>query len=145
MAENFTKHNSGGRTRHVVNLVSPGNEGDLAYTFTHAAGATDAPSGATAGYKNVGLQKNLHVLIMNNNGGTFTFEIWGYHSFAGQWGRLKVIDPADGGDNVIVLTAANDDDEYNILNIEGIERVYVQCTATATGNNCTVYLGANTI
>ena len=47
---------SGGRTRHIINMASPGNEEELAYTFTEA---TDAPSAATAGYKNPGLQKNI--------------------------------------------------------------------------------------
>mgnify|MGYP003632778779 CR=1 FL=1 len=55
---------SGGRTRHIINIASPNNEEVLAYTFTET---TSAPSAATDGYKNTGLQKTLHILAMNNN------------------------------------------------------------------------------
>jgi len=133
---------SGGRTRSVVNLANPGGTAGVAYTFT---AATAVPSGATAGYKNYGLNKNLHILIMNNDAAGCVFKIWGYHSFAEQWGLLDIIDPATGDNNVIEISVAKDIDEYTIVPIEGIERIAIQATTYAGGNSCTCYLGVNTI
>ena len=133
---------SGGRTRHTVNIAGPAKTGDIAYTFTET---TSAPSAATDGYKNDGLQKSLHAIIMNNNAGTCKFRFWGYHSFAGQWGLIQIVDPADGGNNVVEITAAANIDTYTIVPIEGIERIAVQCSTFAGSNNVTCYLGVNPI
>ena len=135
---------SGGRTRSVVNLANPGGTGTLAYTFT---AATAVPSGATAGYKNYGLNKTLHLLAMNNNSGqNCLLKIWAYHSFAEQWALLQGVDPTAGTNHDITLTVADNEDEYFIVPIEGIERIAIQCTNYNGGtNNVTVYLGVNTI
>ena len=133
---------SGGRTRHIINIASPGNEEVLAYTFTEA---TDAPTTIAHGYKNPGLQKTLHMLLMNNNAGTCKFRIWGYHSFARQWGALQIVDPADGGNNVVEITMVADADAHVILSVEGLERIAIQCSTWAGSNNVTCYLGVNTI
>tara|TARA_B100000287_G_C20648152_1_gene785877 strand:- start:1520 stop:1993 length:474 start_codon:yes stop_codon:yes gene_type:complete len=133
---------SGGRTRHVINIASPQKPGTVAYTFTET---TSAPSSPTDGYKNDGLQKNLHVLLMNNNAGTCKFQIWGYHAFAGQWGLLQIVDVADGSNAVVEITMAANVDAYTILPIEGIERIAVQATTYAGGNSVTCYLGVNSI
>ena len=138
---------SGGRTRHVVNIAGPGRSGDAAYTFT---AATSVPSAATDGYKNDGLQKTLHILAMNNNTGqNCALKIWAYHSFAGQWAILQGVDPTDGTHHDIVLTIADDSDDYFIAPIEGVERIAIQCTNYNSGandpENVTVYLGVNSI
>lgn len=139
----FSVYKSGGRTRSVVNIVDVDTGvGILAYTFTET---TDAPQYETDGYKNYGLNKNLHVLIKNNNAGTCKFQIFGFHSFANQWGNLNIINPADGGNSLIEVTVAANKDHYMILPIEGIERVGVNCSVFAGSNNCTVYLGVNSI
>ena len=133
---------SGGRTRHIINIASPNNEEVLAYTFTET---TSAPSAATSGYKNPGLQKTLHAMFMNNNAGTCVFRFWVYHAFARQWGALQIVDPADGGNNVIDITMAANTDAHVIIPIEGVERIAVQCSTYAGSNNVTCYLGVNTI
>ena len=136
---------SGGRSRHTVNIAGPPTDSGtptIAYTFTET---TSAPSGATAGYKNDGLQKTLHAIFMNNNAGTCVFRFWGYHSFAQQWAALLIVDPADGGNNVIDITMAANTDAYALIPIEGIERIAVQCSTFAGSNNVTCYLGVNTI
>ena len=133
---------SGGRTRHVINIASPQKPGTLAYTFTET---TNAPTTTADGYKNDGLQKNLHILLMNNNAGTCKFKIWGYHAFAAQWGLLQIVDVADGSNAAVEITMAANIDTYTILPIEGIERIAVQCTTYAGSNNVTCYLGVNSI
>jgi len=152
MAENSIPkkhvHTSGGRTRSVVNLALPGGEGTLAYTFTSTTAAPTLAVGTNiqAGYKNFGLNKNLHILIMNNAaGGNTVFKIYAYHSFAQQWAVLQGIDPTDGSHHDITLTVANNEDEYFIVPIEGIERIAIRCTAHAGSNNATCYLGVNSI
>ena len=146
MSQTFTAYKAGGRTRTVQNLGltngAPTPEA-IAYTFT---GTTAAPSSDTDGFKNVGLQKTLHLLVKNNNtGGNVSLRIWGYHSAFDEWGVITVLDVTDGSGSAIVITVADNIDLYNILNIEGIERIYVQCTAFASSNSATVWLGTNTI
>jgi len=142
MPQNYPGISSGGRTRHIINIAGPASPGTVAYTFTDT---TSAPSGATAGFKNVGLQKTLHAVFMNNNAGTCKFRIWGYHAFAQQWGLIQIIDVADGSNAVVEITMANNIDAYTIVPIEGIERIAVQCSTWAGSNNVTCYLGVNTI
>jgi len=133
---------SGGRTRHIINIAAPASPGTLAYTFT---ATTSVPSGATDGFKNDGLQKTLHAVFMNNAAGTCKFKFWGYHAFAKQWGLIQIIDVADGSNAVIEITSAEDIDVYTIIPIEGIERIAVQATTYAGGASVTCYLGVNTI
>ena len=141
-ADPFSRHISGGRTRSVVNLADRGTVGTVAYTFTET---TSAPSSVEDGYANPGLQKNLHIILKNNNAGTCKFRVYGYHSFAGEWGLLNIMDPADGGNNLLEWTVLANSDEYTIVPIEGIERIAVICSTFAGSNNVTCYLGANTI
>ena len=150
MAE-MKHYQSGGRTRHITNLARPGGEGDVAYEFT---AASSAPSAATDGYKNDGLQKTLHILAMNNNTGkTAELKIWAYHPFAKQWAILQGIDPTDGTHHDIQLLIADDSDDYFIVPIEGIERIAIQCTDYAFGSSggsadpedIKVWLGVNSI
>ena len=157
--ENLTKgvhhiHTSGGRTRSVVNLVTPGGEGTVAFTYADEddpadGGPTAVPALATDGFKNFGLNKTLHAVFSNDTtGATHTFAIWGYHSFAKQWAILQGVDPTDGTHHDITITVTNDEDEYFIVPIEGIERIYVQKTDSeniATGKALYVYLGVNSI
>jgi len=149
MPQGYPGIQSGGRTRHVINIAGPASPGTVAYTFTATGGGTAAtgaaPSAATDGFKNVGLQKTLHAVFMNNNAGTCKFKFWGYHAFAKQWGLIQIIDVADGSNAVVEITMANDIDVYTIIPIEGIERIAVQCTTFAGSNNVTCYLGVNTI
>ena len=146
MPQTFTAYKAGGRTRTVQNLGltngAPTPEA-VAFTFT---GTTSAPSSDTDGLKNLGLQKTLHLLMKNNaTGGTVTIQLWGYHSAFDEWGVITVLNPTNGQGNAISISAGNNVDIYNIFNIEGIERIYVQCTAFASSNNATVWLGTNTI
>ena len=149
MPETFTAYRAGGRSRTVQNIgtdaVGHAKPEQIAYTITEA---TAAPSAATDGFKNIGLQKTLHCLVKNNaTGGNVTIQLWGYHAAFGQWGILTVLDVTDGSGSAIAITAANNVDIYNLFNIEGIERIAVQCTSyasSATGN-AHVYLGVNSI
>ena len=149
MPETFTAYRAGGRSRTVQNIGTDADgvpqAGQIAYTITEA---TSAPTAATDGFKNIGLQKTLHCLVKNNaTGGNVTIQLWGYHAAFGQWGILNVLDVTDGSGSAIAITAGNNVDIYNLFNIEGIERIAVQCTAyasSATGN-AHVYLGVNSI
>jgi len=135
-------YKSGGRSRSVINVASVGDAGVLAYTFT---ATTLVPSGVVDGYVNYGQNKNLHVVLMNNNAGTCKFTFYLYHSFANQWGNLHTIDPDAGTDTLIEVTVAANLDQYYIIPIEGAERVAVRCTTYAGGNSVTCYLGVNSI
>ena len=149
MPQTFTAYRAGGRSRTVQNIatdeVGGPDPGEIAYTITEA---TSAPSTAADGFKNIGLQKTLHMLVKNNaTGGNVSLQIWGYHAAFNQWGVLTVLDVTDGSGSAIGIVVANNVDIYNIFNIEGIERIAVQCTAynnSATGN-VHVYLGVNSI
>jgi len=137
-------YQSGGRTRNIINIADVGAGGTAAYSLT---AASSAPSVATDGYANWGLQGNLHVAIgyAGGSGGALTFVIWGYHSFTEDWGVINVIDPADGGNNPVTLSVANNTKVYSIVPIKGIERIAVQCTGWGTGGAASVYLGVNTL
>mgnify|MGYP003677043111 CR=1 FL=1 len=136
-------YQSGGRTRNIINIANVGGGGTAAYSLT---AANSAPSTAADGYENWGLQGNLHVAIGYSGGsGTPTFIIWGYHSFTEDWGVVSVIDPADGGNNAVTLSVANNTKIYSIIPIKGIERIAVQCTGWGTGGAASVYLGVNTL
>ena len=149
MPQTFTAYRAGGRSRTVQNIATdaqgvPQPE-QIAYTIT---AATSAPTTDADGFKNIGLQKTLHMLCKNNaTGGNVTVQIWGYHAAFDEWGILTVLDVTDGSGSAISVTVANNVDIYNIFNIEGIERIAVQCTSynnTSTGN-VHVYLGVNSI
>ena len=149
MPETFTAYRAGGRSRTVQNIATdaqgvPQPE-QIAYTIT---AATSAPSSDTDGFKNIGLQKTLHMLVKNNaTGGNFSLQLWGYHAAFDEWGVLTVLDVTDGSGSAIAITVANNVDIYNLFNIEGIERIAVQCTAynnSETGN-VQVWLGVNSI
>ena len=117
-------YQSGGRTRNIINIADVGEGGTAAYSLT---AANSAPSVATDGYANWGLQENLHVAIGYASGGSsLSLRIWGYHSFTEDWGVINVIDPADGGNNPVTLTVANNTKVYSIIPIKGIERVHVE-------------------
>jgi len=137
-------YQSGGRTRNIINIAAVGGAGTAAYSLT---AASSAPSAATDGYANWGTQGNLHVAIgyAGGSGGALTFLIWGYHSFSGEWAVINVIDPADGGNNPVTLSVSNNTKVYNIIPIEGIERIAVQCTGWGTGGAASIFLGVNTI
>ena len=149
MPQTFTAYRAGGRSRTVQNIATdaqgvPQPE-QIAYTITEA---TSAPTSDADGFKNIGLQKTLHMLVKNNaTGGNVSLQIWGYHAAFDEWGILTVLDVTDGSGSAIGIVVANNVDIYNIFNIEGIERIAVQCTAynnSATGN-VHVYLGVNSI
>ena len=149
MPETFTAYRAGGRSRTVQNIgtdaVGHAKPEQVAYTITEA---TSAPTTDADGFKNIGLQKTLHMLVKNNaTGGNVSLQIWGYHAAFDEWGVLTVLDVTDGSGSAISITVANNVDIYNLFNIEGIERIAVQCTAynnSATGN-VQVWLGVNSI
>ena len=149
MPQTFTAYRAGGRSRTVQDIATdaqgvPQPE-QVAYTIT---ATTSAPTTDADGFKNIGLQKTLHMLCKNNaTGGNVTVQIWGYHAAFDEWGILTVLDVTDGSGSAISVTVANNVDIYNLFNIEGIERIAVQCTAynnTSTGN-VQVWLGVNSI
>tara|TARA_R110000824_G_scaffold232861_4_gene421054 strand:+ start:3978 stop:4427 length:450 start_codon:yes stop_codon:yes gene_type:complete len=149
MPQTFTAYRAGGRSRTVQNIATdavgvPQPE-QIAYTITEA---TSAPTADSDGYKNIGLQKTLHCLVKNNaTGGNVTIQLWGYHAAFDEWGIITVLDVTDGSGSAIAIVTPNNTDLYNIFNIEGIERIAVQCTDynnSATGN-LHVYLGVNSI
>ncbi len=88
------------------------------------------------------------MLVKNNaTGGNVSLQLWGYHAAFDEWGVLTVLDVTDGSGSAIAITVANNVDIYNLFNIEGIERIAVQCTSynnSETGN-VHVYLGVNSI
>ena len=136
-------YQSGGRTRNIINIADVGAGGTAAYSL---AAASSAPSVATDGYANWGLQENLHVGIGYTGGAsTCQFLIWGYHSFSEEWGVINVIDPADGGNNPITISVANGTKVYSIIPIKGIERIAVECTQWGSGGGAMVFLGVNTL
>lgn len=137
-------YQSGGRTRNIVNVANPGGAGTAAYSLTAASAA---PSTSADGYANWGTQKMLHVSIGYNggSGGNITFAVWGYHSFSTEWVMIGVIDPADGGNNAVVITVPNNSKLHCMVPIEGMERIAVQCTGWGTGGAASVFLGVNTI
>ena len=149
MPQTFTAYRAGGRSRTVQNIATDEvgglDPGEIVYTITEA---TSAPTAATDGFKNIGLQKTLHMLVKNNaTGGNVSLQLWGYHAAFKQWGVLTVLDVTDGSGSAISIVVPNNTDLYNIFNIEGIERIAVQCTAynnTSTGNT-EVWLGVNSI
>ena len=149
MPQTFTAYRAGGRSRTVQNIATDAQGApqpeQVAYTIT---AATSAPTTDADGFKNIGLQKTLHMLCKNNaTGGNVTVQIWGYHAAFDEWGILTVLDVTDGSGSAISVTVANNVDIYNIFNIEGIERIAIQCTSynnTSTGN-VQVWLGVNSI
>jgi hypothetical protein len=149
MPETFTAYRAGGRSRTVQNIGTDANGApqpeQIAYTITEA---TAAPTADTDGFKNIGLQKTLHMLVQNNaTGGNVSLQLWGYHAAFDEWGTLTVLDVTDGSGSAISIVVPNNVDLYNIFNIEGIERIAVQCTAynnTSTGD-VHIYLGVNSI
>ena len=149
MPETFTAYRAGGRSRTVQNIATDAQGApqpeQIAYTITEA---TSAPTSDADGFKNIGLQKTLHMLVKNNaTGGNVSLQIWGYHAAFDEWGILTVLDVTDGSGSAISVTVANNVDIYNIFNIEGIERIAIQCTSynnTSTGN-VQVWLGVNSI
>ena len=149
MPQTFTAYRAGGRSRTVQNIGTDADgvpqAGQIAYTITEA---TSAPTAATDGFKNIGLQKTLHCLVKNNaTGGNVVLKLWGYHAAFGQWALINVLDVTDGTFSAVTITAATNVDSYNIVDVEGIERIAVQCTAYASSATGTahVYLGVNSI
>jgi len=145
-----SKYKSGGRTRSIINLASPGDAGVLAYTFTETTAEPVTPYDnssppSAAGYNNYGQNKTLHVVFMNNAAGTCKFTFYLYHSFARAWGNLHTIDPDAGTNTLVEVTVAADEDQYYIIPIEGAERVAVRCTTYAGGQSVHCYLGVNSI
>ena len=138
---------SGGRTRNVINLAAPGAEGTTAYSFTAATDAADAPTAATQGYANFHSQRYLHVVITNAGGGNAILQLYGYHSFAGQWGRLNIgtmQNEINAASQQYKITVGDSEEIYVVFPIQGIERIYVNCpTHPGSSAAVNVYLGVN--
>tara|TARA_R110001606_G_scaffold148437_1_gene288508 strand:- start:104 stop:529 length:426 start_codon:yes stop_codon:yes gene_type:complete len=138
-------YQSGGRTRNIVNVANVGGAGTVANTFT---AVSSAPSAATDGYANYGTQKMLHVVTQNNNtdGTDVKIVIWGYHSFSGIWAKINIFDGNDGKSQPLIIETVKEVSHHCFVNIEGIERVAVQCHSySGTGAGMKVWLGVNTI
>ena len=141
------KVGSGGRTRNVVNMVLPGTTGTKAYSFTAATAASDAPTAATQGYANFHSQRFLHVVITNAGGSDAVLQLYGYHSFAGKWGRLcpgTVQSAINAANQQYKITVGDSEEIYVVIPIQGIERIYVNCpTHPGSSAAVDVYLGVN--
>jgi hypothetical protein len=74
-------------------------------------------------------------------------KIWAYNSFAGTWGEYQIKDPQSDKNYITpTLTASHETPRvYYRFDIEGAERIAVQCTdAVANGDTkIYVYLGVN--
>lgn len=138
------QHNTGARTRNVVNVNVPGSEGTVAFSWAGGASADSAPSAATDGFANFRRQRYLHVLAKNNNtGGNFKFKVWLYNSSFGQWAALAMVSDQTTAGAEIELTVANNKDLYYIFDIAGAERIYIQQTTIGSSNTAQVWLGVN--
>jgi|TARA_E500000305_G_scaffold95287_1_gene84779 hypothetical protein len=153
------QYTAGARTRNVINIADVGGEGTVAFTLS----STDAVTGGvpnvllssasgyeTQGFANHNRQRYLHLTAKNNNSGdNVKIKIWIYNSAAKQWGCLnKVFAQGDGSGLTqaqVELTIADDAQEYFIFDIKGAERVFVQCTDAAGANDCSIWLGVNTV
>lgn len=153
------KHTSGGRTRNVVNIADPGGT-TAAYAAQEAAIA--APTLATHGFKNFHSQKNLHIVIKNNNlqtSGpgpiTLTVTVYGYNSsLGGQWAPLTIPISQGDGDALVyknIVTPAIANATTNvfraIIPIEGVERIAVAAALSDTrdSGDYSIWLGVNSI
>jgi|9_EtaG_2_1085328.scaffolds.fasta_scaffold00472_2 hypothetical protein len=151
------RHTSGGRTRNVVNIADPG-AATAAYSEQEAVIA--APTGAAAGFKNFHSQKNLHIVVLNNNlndGGAamdVTVTVYGYNtSLGGVWAPLTIPISQGNGNaleykSVATPAVANAAPFRAIIPIEGVERIAVATTfsaGTRDGGNYSIWLGVNTI
>jgi len=143
---------SGGRTRNVINIAQPGAETTKALTAVNST--SSAPSSATDGFANFRRQRYLHVQLVatsDHSNDTATFVLWGYNSMSGQWGRLQMFDHENSGGfekYQFTITNSDKDGKYWIVDIAGVERVFLQCTAYTDGdtdNDFTVdaWLGVN--
>ena len=143
----YPRGQSGGRTRNVVNIADPGGEGTQAYAFTETS---DAPAATTDGYANFRRQRYLHVQVsgsISQGGDGVQMLLWGYNSFSGKWGAVQIKDPTDNTKFVNVqLTSSHEEPrKYYKFDIDGMERVAIECTDKEV-NGATkvyVYLGVN--
>lgn len=151
------KYTAGARTRNVVNIADLGGT-TAAYAAQEAA--IVAPTGVTDGFKNFHSQKNLHIVVQNNNlndGGVtmnVTVTVYGYNaSLGGVWAPLT-IPIAIGNSNtleyksVVTPAVANGAPFRAIIPIEGVERIAVSTTfsaGTRDGGNYSIWLGVNSI
>jgi len=139
---------SGGRTRNVVSVVQPGSSGNTAYTFT---ATSNTPTAATDGFPNFRRQRYLHVHLsgsVSQGGDGAQILLWGYNSFAEQWGALQLKDPtSDVGFANAQLTASHESPrKYYIFDINGAERIAAECTDAVVNGDTKfyLYLGVNT-
>jgi hypothetical protein len=144
---------AGARTRNVINLALPGYPDAQAYNFT---ATTQPPSGSESGFRNWRSQKYLHVHVSGSQtsvGKGAELKVWTYNSFAGVWGQLNVKDPSDATKYAppaltsSFLDAKGGISNYYKFDIDGAERVAVQCTdigvAFAGAEKIYVWLGVN--
>jgi hypothetical protein len=152
------QHNTGARTRNVVNVADPGASGTVAFTLSsvtaNTGGVPDAllnaagASRKTEGFHNFRRQRYLHLLAINNNSGdAVKLKIWLYNSAFEQWGCLNEVyatgDAATISHADVELSIADDQQDYFIFDIKGAERVFIQCTDAAGSNDLSVFLGVN--
>ena len=167
----YHKHITGARTRNVVNLVDPGNTVGVTVGGTDdLVAAIGAPTTSAHGYKNFHSQKNLHLVIKNDdlkdnsNGNpslaaamTLSVKLYVYNSsLGGEWTELSLPMSSGTGAGVLefytvpTIQVASGGTFRTILPIEGAERIAVG--TTITGGNGTrgsgtysIWLGANSI
>ena len=134
---------SGGRTRNVINVATPGHTGSAAYTF---AATNNSPTESTDGYQNFRTQRYLHAHVSGNvaTGEGAAITLWGYNSFAGRWGVLQRVDPTDATKyaDVQLTSSTSNPRRYYIFDIKGAERIAAECTDHG-GGEVYLYLGVN--
>ena len=143
----YPRGQSGGRTRNVVNVADPGGSGTQAYAFDDT---TDAPTKATDGYANFRRQRYLHVQVsgsISQAGDGAQMLLWGYNSFSGKWGVVQIKDPTSDVNfvNVQLTSSHGEPRRYYKFDIDGIERVALECTDKEVNGDTKVYvyLGVN--
>jgi hypothetical protein len=135
---------TGARTRNVINIAAPGNEGAIARKSTGGDSVDAAPSTATDGFPNFRRQRYLHVLAKNNGtGANFKFKVWLYNSAFGQWAVLAMVSAGTPASAEIELTVPNDKDLYYVFDINGAERIYIQQSDIGSGGSAEVWAGVN--
>ena len=152
------QHNTGARTRNVVNVADPGASGTVAFTLSSVTANTNGvpdvllngagDSRKTEGFANFRRQRYLHLLAINNNtGDNVKLKIWLYNSAFEQWGCLNEVYSAGDADaishNDVELTITDNQQDYFIFDIKGAERIFIQCTDAANANDLSAFLGVN--
>jgi hypothetical protein len=145
-ASEFRRPTSWGRTRGIKNVVGSGS-------ITTNAGAPTATD-STLGYATEN-QRYMHLAVNGFPGAAdnnSAFTIWGYSHAMGRWGRLtrhgsgfqNIWINGDGNQHQLQHSQDSPQCTKYILEVAGIDRIYIQHGGSFDSTNDKVYLGFNT-